>query len=96
MLQDGSCDKTLSFGVDPHDESLLMDNTGISVFMPTRRHRQVLSEDNNELSNQPIQINKLDVECELDANRVLVTIEFLQPFSGIIYSKGYKEDPSCK
>jgi hypothetical protein len=77
-----------------------MDNSALSVFMPTRRLRQIPPEDNNEVSatgsTSLVQIEKLDVNCELNQGRILVTIQFLQPFNGIIYSKGFKNDSKCK
>lgn len=74
-----------------------MDNTELSVFMPTRRHRQLSSDSFNEVSDpKQVQLDRLDVNCELENDRIIVTVEFLQPFSGIIYSKGFKDDRNCK
>ena len=69
-----------------------MDNTKLTVFMP-RKHRQVPSDDDGPTDQ--IQINNLDVNCNLDAGRITVTVQFQQPFSGIIYSKGHRDDPAC-
>lgn len=100
-FQNGICEKRLSSGVEPHhDEDLQMNNNALSVFMPTRRLRQIPPQENNEVSatgsTSNVQIEKLDVNCELNQGRILVTIQFLQPFNGVIYSKGFKDDPKCK
>lgn len=97
-MQNGSSEKTLSAGVDPKDDvAVLMDNTELSVFMPTRRHRQLSADSYNEVvDSKQIQLDRVDVNCELENGRIIVTVQFLQPFNGIIYSKGYKDDRNCK
>lgn len=69
-----------------------MDNTKLTVWMP-RKHRQVSSD--NDVPSDQIQINNLDVKCNLNAGRITVTVQLQQPFNGIIYSKGHRDDPSC-
>jgi hypothetical protein len=39
-------------------------------------------------------ITDLDVIC--DKAGMTVTIDFSQPFNGIIFSKGYYSDPACR
>ena len=77
----------------PQDDDLLMGNTELSVFMP-RKYRQ--SPSDNDVTDQRIQLDRFDVNCELEKDRISVTVEFLQPFNGIAYSKGHKDDPACK
>lgn len=36
----------------------------------------------------------LNVSCE--PNGMTVRLEFDQPFNGIVYSKGYYDDPKCR
>lgn len=40
-------------------------------------------------------IELIDVKCDATAG-MLVTIEFEEPFAGIIYSQGYFNDPKCR
>lgn len=85
--------------MDPKDDvAVLMDNTELSVFMPTRRHRQLSASDsdNEVLASKQIQLDRVDVNCELENGRIIVTVQFLQPFNGVIYSKGYRDDANCK
>lgn len=45
--------------------------------------------------NGHVQIELIDVKCE-NGNDILVTIDFDGPFSGIVYSQGYFNDPKCR
>jgi hypothetical protein len=40
-------------------------------------------------------IEMIDVQCDVNAG-MLVTVEFEEPFSGVIYSQGYFNDPKCR
>lgn len=40
-------------------------------------------------------IEMIDVKCE-NGNDILVTIQFEDTFSGVIYSQGYFNDPKCR
>ena len=40
-------------------------------------------------------IETIDVKCD-QKNGMLVTIEFEDEFSGVIYSQGYFSDPKCR
>lgn len=40
-------------------------------------------------------IELIDVKCET-GNDILVTIDFEDTFSGVIYSQGYFNDPKCR
>lgn len=93
FLQNASTEKKLSSGVNLKDDVLVMDNTALSVYMPSRKYRQT---SDNDVSSEQVQLNRLDVNCELNKGYITVTLQFLQPFNGIIYSKGFKDDPSCK
>lgn len=46
-------------------------------------------------NNAHVQIEVIDVKCE-NGNDILVTIDFDGPFSGIVYSQGYFNDPKCR
>lgn len=39
-------------------------------------------------------IELIDVKCE--PSGMIVTINFEQPFSGVIYSQGFFNDPKCR
>lgn len=72
------------------------DANELSVFMPTRRHRQLSSEENNEVESiDQLQLKDFVVNCQLDKARIEILVEFLNPFNGTIYSKGFKDDPNC-
>jgi hypothetical protein len=40
-------------------------------------------------------VELIDVKCDAKAG-MLVTVEFEEVFSGIIYSQGYYSDPKCR
>lgn len=40
-------------------------------------------------------IELIDVRCDAKAG-MIVTVEFEEVFSGIIYSQGYYSDPKCR
>jgi hypothetical protein len=40
-------------------------------------------------------VELIDVKCD-SVNGMLVTVEFEEVFSGIIYSQGYYSDPKCR
>lgn len=51
------------------------------------------------LGNSENNFNKIeliDVKCDKNENGMHVTIQFSQPFEGIIYSQGYFNDPKCR
>lgn len=39
-------------------------------------------------------ISRLDVKC--DSRGIEVTLDFDGPFSGLVYSKGYFDNPKCR
>lgn len=92
------CEEKLSIGIDPkEDVDVIMENTALTVVMPIRKSRQ--SYDNEVILNdgEPTNvINRFDVNCELNQDRIVVNIEFADRFYGVIYSKGFKDDPRCK
>ncbi|XP_055298909.1 mucin-2-like isoform X2 [Sitodiplosis mosellana] len=47
-------------------------------------------------SENRIKIELIDVKCDKNENGMHVTIQFSQPFEGIIYSQGYFNDPKCR
>lgn len=47
-------------------------------------------------SENRIKIELIDVKCDKNEDSMQVTIEFSQPFEGIIYSQGYFNDPKCR
>lgn len=50
---------------------------------------------NSEQNSGHTRIELIDVKCE-NGNDILVTIDFDDTFSGIIYSQGYFNDPKCR
>lgn len=40
-------------------------------------------------------VELIDVKCDAKAG-MLVTVEFEEAFSGIVYSQGYYSDPKCR
>lgn len=40
-------------------------------------------------------IEAIDVKCD-STSGMLVTIDFEEPFSGVVYSQGYFNDPKCR
>lgn len=50
---------------------------------------------NADRNNGHTQIELIDVKCE-SGKDILVTIEFDDIFSGVIYSQGYFNDPKCR
>lgn len=45
---------------------------------------------------QKIQVDLIDVKCDKDLNGMTVTIDFSQPFNGVIYSRGYFSESKCR
>lgn len=41
-------------------------------------------------------IELIDVKCDKNEDGMHVTVEFSQPFEGIIYSQGFFGDPKCR
>lgn len=48
----------------------------------------------NAISRGHTHIVEIDVKCE--SNGMIVSIEFEEPFDGIVYSRGYFNDPKCR
>lgn len=40
-------------------------------------------------------IEAIDVKCD-STSGMLVTIDFEEPFAGVVYSQGYFNDPKCR
>lgn len=89
----------LSAGLDPaEDYSLVeMHDTDQSVVMATRRIRQ-LGLLGNEIAEHArhhhLDLKRLDVLCTNQGMQV--QMEFLEPFDGIVYSKGQFDNPKCR
>lgn len=49
-----------------------------------------------DTSDNQIKIEMINVECDKNQNGMLVTIEFDQPFAGVIYSQKFYNDPGCR
>lgn len=47
-------------------------------------------------SKNRLAINLIDVKCDKDQNGMYITIEFDQPFDGVIYSQGFFSNPKCR
>lgn len=43
-----------------------------------------------------LKIDLIDVKCDKDKNGMHITINFNQPFGGVIYSRGHFDDPKCR
>lgn len=41
-------------------------------------------------------IDLIDVKCDSKSREILVTVDFAQPFNGIVYSQGHFSDPNCQ
>lgn len=48
-----------------------------------------------EVAPDHVHIQMIDVKCDADDGMV-VTVQFEQPFNGIIYSQSYFNDPKCR
>lgn len=67
-------------------EQLIVDDKGLELF---RENRQAIDE-----LRDHTHINKIDVKCSDTGFEV--SIEFEATFTGLIYSKGYYDDPKCR
>lgn len=71
--------------------------------MPSRRTRQfgrrIKTRQNGayqaETSRHHVDLKKIDVDCFPDGQGMAVSLEFLEPFNGIVYSKGQRNNPNC-
>lgn len=48
------------------------------------------------LSESPFDIELIDVKCDRNLKGMAVTVQFSQTFNGVIYSRGYFNDPRCR
>lgn len=89
----------LSPGLDPAEDYSLVEmyDTDQSVVMATRRIRQ-LGLLGNEIAEHArhhhLDLKRLDVLCTNLGMQV--QLEFLEPFDGIVYSKGQFDNPKCR
>lgn len=49
-----------------------------------------------ELSENKFKIELIDVKCDKNEDGMHVTIQFAEPFDGIIYSQRFFNDPKCR
>lgn len=87
----------LAPGLDPaEDYSMVeMHDSEQSVMVATRHTRQLLGNEIAEHArHQHLDLKRLDVQCTGQAMQV--HLEFLEPFEGIVYSKGHFDDPKCR
>lgn len=49
-----------------------------------------------DISDNQIKIEMINVECDKNQKGMLVTIDFDQPFAGVIYSQKFYNDPGCR
>lgn len=64
-----------------------------ALAVPHRRDSRALGFPSSE---QQIQVDLIDVKCDKDLNGMTVTIDFAQPFNGVIYSRGYFSESKCR
>lgn len=92
-----SVEERLAPGLDPaEDYSMveMLDNKQ-SVMMATRKTRQLLGNEVAEHArHHHLDLKRLDVQCT--ASGMQVHLEFLEPFDGVVYSKGHFGDPKCQ
>ncbi|KAG8265823.1 hypothetical protein J6590_085657 [Homalodisca vitripennis] len=90
-------DERLAAGIDPAEDYSMVEmyDSHQSVMMATRRTRQLLG---NEIAEHArhhhLDLKRLDVQCSNQGMQV--RLEFLEPFDGVVYSKGHFEDPKCR
>lgn len=90
----------LDVGVDPVQEEsgdVIMMNPA-SVSMASRFVRQSGEYGQENGVERRVQLKSIRVDCSVaSSNDVIgVQIEFLEPFYGVIYSKGRHDDPKCR
>lgn len=49
-----------------------------------------------ESSENKFKIDLIDVKCDKNEDGMHVTVQFAEPFDGIIYSRRYFSDPKCR
>ncbi|XP_026680815.1 uncharacterized protein LOC103511193 [Diaphorina citri] len=89
--------------LDEHGLVTRSSNPKDGVLMPSRRTRQfgrrIKTRQNGayqaETSRHHVDLKKIDVDCFPDGQGMAVSLEFLEPFNGIVYSKGQRNNPNC-
>jgi hypothetical protein len=72
------------------DEEPMFDVDESNALVPLHRTKHQAVVDHSDHTH----VELIDVRCDKDG--MIVTVEFEQVFSGIIYSQGYFSDPKCR
>ena len=81
---------------DKDEESLqLLASGDVRALRQRQAEFQDTGSDLQDLQREPhTHITRLDVDCS--SAGIGVTLEFQEDFSGLVYSKGYYDDPKCR
>lgn len=79
-----------------YDISHFLFHINVSIKKKNKISSNAFSLSSLEAGEKEFKIELIDVKCDKNENGMQVTIEFLQPFDGIIYSQEYFNDPKCR
>lgn len=98
-------------GLNPVDEASDLEEHGLvtrssgandGVMIPTRRTRQfgrrIKTRQGGPYQQEHehhVDLKNIEVDCFPDGQGMAVSLEFLAPFNGIVYSKGQRNNPNC-